>query len=132
VRKQKPKVGGGEHELAFYYPGPVWHSGDWIKNLILFFDGVALLVPNYIKDKPDIVDPAIAAGLRKEGLLHILEPEKIVDKAATQRLATAMSEITTPAYWTLSRRQIQTFMNFLFRVWVVTVTSIWPVRFLNL
>jgi hypothetical protein len=78
VRKQKPKVGGGEHELAFYYPGPVWHSGDWIKNLILFFDGIALLVPNYIKDKPDIVDPPIAAGLRQEGLLHILEPEKIV------------------------------------------------------
>jgi len=36
-------------ELAFYYPNPMWHSGDWIKNLILFFDGIALLVPTYMK-----------------------------------------------------------------------------------
>jgi hypothetical protein len=30
-------------ELAFYYPNPMWHHGNWVKNLILFFDGVALL-----------------------------------------------------------------------------------------
>jgi len=91
--KQKRSVVAEKKELAFYYPGPVWHSGNWIKTLILFFDGIALLVPNYIKDKPDVVDPAIAAGLRKEGLLHILEPEKIVDKAATKKLADAMSAV---------------------------------------
>jgi len=54
MRKQHRAV-AKDKELAFYYPGPVWHSGDWIKNLILFFDGIALLVPDYIKDKPDIV-----------------------------------------------------------------------------
>jgi hypothetical protein len=91
--KEMPSKNASTPEIAFYYPGPVWHSGDWIKNLILFFDGVALLVPEYIKDKPDIVDPAIAAGLRNEGLLHVLEPEKIVDKAATNKLAAAMAEI---------------------------------------
>jgi hypothetical protein len=90
---QKKSGVAKDKELAFYYPGPVWHSGDWIKNLILFFDGIALLVPDYIKDKPDMVDPAIAAGLRNEGLLHILEPEKIVDSAATKKLADAMSEV---------------------------------------
>ena len=74
--------------------GPVWYSGDWIKkNLVLFFDGIALLVPEYMKDKPDVVDAAIAAGLRKEHLLHILEPEKIVDKSATEKLATAMTDV---------------------------------------
>lgn len=31
-------------EVAFYYPGHLWHSGEWIKNLLLFFDGVGLLV----------------------------------------------------------------------------------------
>jgi hypothetical protein len=80
-------------EIAFYYPGPVWRVGDWIKSLVLFFDGIALLVPNYIKDKPRVVDPAITAGLENEGLLHILEPEKIVDKAATQKLAQAMAAV---------------------------------------
>jgi hypothetical protein len=80
-------------EVAFYYPGPVWHVGDWVKNLILFFDGIALLVPNYIKNKPHIVDPAIAAGLENEGLLHILEPEELVDKAATEKLVAAMGNV---------------------------------------
>jgi hypothetical protein len=42
----------------------MWQDGDWIKNLILFFDGVALLVPDYLRDKPENVDPAIVAGLR--------------------------------------------------------------------
>jgi hypothetical protein len=31
-------------EIVFYYPNPMWRSGNWIKNLILFFDGVGLLV----------------------------------------------------------------------------------------
>ncbi len=80
-------------EIAFYYPGPVWRCSDWIKTLILFFDGVALLVPSYLKGKPECEDPAIALPLRENGLLHILEPEKIVDKKATEKLSEAMVEI---------------------------------------
>jgi hypothetical protein len=80
-------------EIAFYYPNPMWRQGDWIKNLILFFDGVALLVPSYMRDKPDIADPAIVTGLREHGLLHIIEPETAVDKAATEQLASALMDI---------------------------------------
>lgn len=84
---------GQSKEIAFYYPGPVWHTGDWVKSLILFFDGIGLVVPEYIKNKPYDVDPSIAEGLRSEGLLHILEPEKIIDKAATEQLAAAMTAV---------------------------------------
>jgi hypothetical protein len=80
-------------EIAFYYPNPFWGNGDWIKNLILFFDGVGLLVPDYMKDRVEESDPAIVAGLREHGLLHVLEPERLVDKAATARLAEAMVDI---------------------------------------
>lgn len=80
-------------EIAFYYPNPTWHSGDWIKSSILFFDGVALLVPSYMKNAPEFADPAIFAGLREHGLLHIFEPETFVDKAATATLATSMTDI---------------------------------------
>lgn len=66
-------------ELAFYYPNPMWYSGDWVKNLILFFDGIALLVPTYMKGRPEEVDPAIVEGLKQHGLLDIIEPEKAVD-----------------------------------------------------
>ena len=82
-------------EIAFYYPNPMWRSGNWVKNLILFFDGVGLLVPNYMLDRPDVLDPAIVSGLREHGLLHILEPENVVDAAATKRLASAMTDIIT-------------------------------------
>ncbi|SRR6266568_3678807 len=74
-------------DVAFYYPGPVWHSGEWIKNLLLFFDGIALLVPDYLRDKPRRVDPVVAEPLIDAGLLHILEPERMLDKDATRRLA---------------------------------------------
>ena len=31
-------------EIAFYYPGPIWHHDNWIKTMILFFDGVGILL----------------------------------------------------------------------------------------
>lgn len=89
------KARGPAKELAFYYPNPIWYSGDWVKNMILFFDGIALLVPNYMKRRPEEVDPAIVAGLREHGLLHIIEPEKAVDKAVAEKLASAMTNIIT-------------------------------------
>jgi hypothetical protein len=80
-------------ELAFYYPNPMWSHGDWIKNLVLFFDGIALSVPSYMN--PEVSDPAIVAGLRQHGLLEIIEPEKAVDKTATEKLAMAMTDVIT-------------------------------------
>ena len=72
--------------FAFYYPGALWRSSDWVKSLLLFFDGIALLVPNYMKERPEFLDPSIAIPLREQGLLEILEPESLVDKDATLAL----------------------------------------------
>ena len=80
-------------DVAFYYPGPVWRSSEAIKNLLLFFDGVALLVPGYIRDKPERVHPELAGPLLDRGLLHILEPEEYVDGAATERLAEGLAGV---------------------------------------
>ena len=77
-------------EVAFYYPGWIWQSDHAIKNLLLFFDGIALLVPEYMKERPGAIVPEIADPLLDEGLLHILEPEKVVDKPATEKLAGAL------------------------------------------
>lgn len=54
-----------------------------------------MLVPAYMKKRPEEIDPAIVAGLKKHELLHIIEPEKAVDKTATERLAMAMTDIIT-------------------------------------
>ena len=80
-------------EIAYYYPNPMWRDGDWVKNLIVFFDGIALLVPQYMRDKPDMIDPAVVEGLRRHNLFHILEPETVVDAKATETLASALTDI---------------------------------------
>lgn len=80
-------------EVAFYYPDPMWRNSDWVKNLILFFDGIALLVPEYMRDRPAYMDPAVVEGLQEHGLLHILVPERVVDKQATNALVSAMADV---------------------------------------
>jgi hypothetical protein len=82
-------------DWAFYYPGPTWVDSDVIKNMILFFDGLPMLVPDYLHDKPLISDPAVAAGLLQHGLLKQIHPEQFVDKEAAEQLATQMTDIIT-------------------------------------
>ena len=50
-------------DVAFYYPGHLWHHGDWIKTLLLFFDGVGLLLPEYKQGEPEVPGPDRAATL---------------------------------------------------------------------
>jgi hypothetical protein len=80
-------------EVGFYYPNPMWMYGDWVKNLILFFDGIALLVPDYMEERLEHFDPAIVTGLRDYDLLHIIKPEEAVDKPATENLASVLTDV---------------------------------------
>ena len=50
-----------KQDVAFYFPGQYWSNADWIKNLVLFFDGVAMLVPEYMSDHGSDEDYPIAA-----------------------------------------------------------------------
>ena len=94
----------GLPEIAFYYPGHLWHSSEWIKTLLLFFDGIGLLVPEYKQEEPELADPVLAAPLREQGLLHYLIADQVVDKPTTNRLADVLTEfISTGALDTLSR-----------------------------
>jgi hypothetical protein len=82
-------------QVAYYYPNATWRYGStgFIKNLILYFDGVGLLVPDYIRDKPFVQDPELASALRDHGLLHVLSPETLVTKRVTEQLATSVTEV---------------------------------------
>ncbi len=75
-------------DVAYHYE-PYWNSGrgDWIKSLLLFFDGVALLVPDYMRDRPLLTDPTLAQPLAEQGLLHRLSPETLVDQQTANGLA---------------------------------------------
>lgn len=80
-------------EFAFYYPGQYWRDPDWIKNLVCFFDGIAMLVPEYMPDVGSFDDYPLAASLKERDLLRIVRPEQVVDSNATQKLHTALSGI---------------------------------------
>ena len=80
-------------DVAFYYPGQYWRDADWIKNLILFFDGVAMLIPEYMSDHGRFEDYPIVASLREHGLFHVIRPEKSIGREETEELAKALAEV---------------------------------------
>jgi hypothetical protein len=75
-------------ETAYYYPEPYWlgQESGWIKSLLLFFDEVAILLPEYMYGRHLTADPTLAEPLEDRGLLRVLEPEWFVDETATTRL----------------------------------------------
>lgn len=82
-------------ETAFYYPGHIWRAGDWVKSVSLFFDKVALLVPDYMKDRPGQLEPEMVAGMEQAGLLRFLSPEQMIDREAATKLATSLADVIT-------------------------------------
>jgi len=82
-------------EVAYYYPEWHWRPDEhgWVKSLLLFFDEIALLVPDYKRREPANIDPEVAGALFDAGLLRIIEPEWFVDAEMTQSLAEAMVAI---------------------------------------
>lgn len=80
-------------DFAFYYPGQYWYDADWAKNLICFFDGIAMLIPEYMPDQAAFDDYAIISSLKDHNLFHVIRPEEAVDEDATEALAEALIEI---------------------------------------
>jgi hypothetical protein len=81
-------------EVAYHFE-PYWspREGDWIKTLLLFFDGVAVLVPNYMHERPLLTDPTLAQPLADQGLLHRLSPETLVDQTTAEALTDLLDQL---------------------------------------
>jgi hypothetical protein len=84
-------------DLAYYYPQPYWRAGeaDNLKNLLLFFDGIAILLPRYMAGRETAANPFFTVPLQEQGLLRILEPETFVDQQVTEALLAAVAELIT-------------------------------------
>ena len=84
-------------DLAYYYPQPYWRGeeSDGLKNLLLFFDGIAILLPRYMAGRPAAADPVLAGPLREQGLLRVLEPETFVDQQVDGTSST-VRRVSTP------------------------------------
>lgn len=92
-------------QLAFFYE-PFWRSGAaaTIKTLLLFFDGIALTVPEYAWGAPLAADPALEM-LEDQGLLVRLSPEFLIDTTTAESLARVLVELLTAgAFGNLDRK----------------------------
>jgi hypothetical protein len=51
-------------DLAYYYPQPYWRAGEaeGMKNLLLFSDGIAILLPRYMAGREPAADPVVAGS----------------------------------------------------------------------
>ncbi len=78
-----------------YHHEQYWHAdqSDWIKSLLLFFDGVAVLVPDYMRDRPLFTDPTLAQPLADHGLLNRLSPETLVDQHTAEALTELLDDL---------------------------------------
>jgi hypothetical protein len=74
--------------VAYWYPQPYWsdHEAGHIKNLLPFFDHVAILLPNYMYGRHREANPWLVGPLEEMGLLRVLEPGEFVDQRMTSRL----------------------------------------------
>ena len=84
-------------DSAYYYPAPYWgmREGRWIKSLLLFFDEVAILLPDYMYGRQRQADPTLSGPLEDLGLLRVLEPNDWVDAETTNQLAGIVVELLT-------------------------------------
>ena len=80
-------------DITFYYPGHIWHDTDRIKSMLLFFDGIGFVIPEYKKGEPERLDPVLAGPLREKDLLHYFVADEIIDSETTKNLANAMADI---------------------------------------
>lgn len=76
-------------EVAYYYPAPYWGAYDsgWVKSLLLFFDQLAILLPQYMQGRHRAADPAMVMPLEERGLLRVLEPNDWIDQDTAETLA---------------------------------------------
>ena len=70
-------------------------EGGWIKSLLLCFDKIAVLLPDYMRGRETEADPVLAGPLVESGHLVIVHPETFVDTELTERLTEAMVELIT-------------------------------------
>jgi hypothetical protein len=69
-------------DLAYYYPETYWVdalTSEWVKGLLLFFDGIATLVPTRFQNRAIEADPTLVQPLVELGLLRMIEPTDIID-----------------------------------------------------
>src|SRR4051794_35536377 len=93
-------------ELALYHPWPSlddgWSSldhhrslGGWMKNMLLFFDGVAILAPPEAADRLTSTDEETMIPLVEQSLVRLLPPREMIDDATSEVILAFLFDAAT-------------------------------------
>jgi hypothetical protein len=82
-------------DLGYYFTDWIWQSGsiDFMKSMLLFFDGLTLALPSDIAAETIDRDPVLATPLAELGLLVNFDPVSTLDKDSAELLAVALTKI---------------------------------------
>lgn len=95
-------------DVAYYYPAPFWgwNESGWVKSLLLFFDEIAILLPDYMHGRHTAGDPSLVEPLEDRGILKVLEPSLwVTDEVASQLTTVIVELMTNGAFEDLDRGQ---------------------------
>ena len=84
-------------DVGYCYPAPFWSQRDsgWVKSLLLFFDRLSILLPDYMYGRHQLADPTLVIPLEERGLLQVIDPNDWVDEEMTEQLAEIVVELLT-------------------------------------
>lgn len=89
----------GRPHLAYYTDGIAWSSSEWAKSMLLFFDGIAILVPAQEDAAFQRSDESVIAGMTDAGCLRVLRPDELVDEATAAGVMSAVSAAVEREDW---------------------------------
>lgn len=85
--------------LAYYTDGIAWCSSEWAKSMLLFFDGIAILVPSQEDAAFRQSDEAVIVGMMNAGCLRVLRPHELVDEATATSVVGAVTAAVEQQDW---------------------------------
>lgn len=93
-------------DLGYYFSGWIWEqtSSNFMKSMLLFFDGLALALPSDLAEELIDRDPILATPLAERGLLTNFVPAATLEAEPAERLALTLTEIVKQyPYWARQR-----------------------------
>jgi hypothetical protein len=79
--------------LVFYYPNPIEADEAWIKTMILFFDGIAILLGERSDEALRYRRQELVSQLQERGLLEFVRPGVVMDVRGAKELARTLVDL---------------------------------------
>jgi hypothetical protein len=101
-------------DYAYYASGWIWprRQNDLVKSMLLFFDGIALALPEDLATETIASDPLLAIPLVERGLLVNFDPANVLDTRTANTLARGLTDLVKRGRWFWMRGNLPTLTPF--------------------